>query len=323
VKGNFVQDDALLVVKDLYINVGSTPIIKAVSLDIMPGEMVGLVGESGSGKSVTALSIMRLLAEPAMQITGGNIRFDGIDVFALDEAALRHLRGENIAMIFQEPMTSLNPVFTIGQQIKEMILLHRDVSNRQASQMAEALLARVGIPAPADALSRYPHQLSGGQRQRVMIAIALACEPRLLIADEPTTALDVTVQAQILGLIDDLRTETGMAVMLITHDLGVVSQHCDKVAVMYCGQIVEFAAADELFLNPQHRYTEALMRTIPSNNTPGDRLPAISGTVPEPLMRPQGCAFHPRCPAATQQCRTDTPPLEGSDHKTACWNPVS
>ncbi|MBM1218606.1 ABC transporter ATP-binding protein [Ponticoccus sp. SC2-23] len=318
-----MQNEALLGLENLSIHVGKVPIIEAVSLDIRAGEMVGLVGESGSGKSVTALSVMRLLAEPPMKIASGSIRFDGHELTSMNETDLRALRGEEIAMIFQEPMTSLNPVFTIGQQIREMIRLHRDVSKRQADQQAEQLLARVGIPSPATTLRRYPHQLSGGQRQRVMIAIALACEPKLLIADEPTTALDVTIQAQILDLIDRLRQETAMAVLLITHDLGVVSQHCDRVAVMYLGRIVEYAAADELFANPRHRYTEALMRTIPSTNAPGDRLPAIAGTVPQPANRPSGCAFHPRCAAATARCAQDIPPLEGDTHKTACWNPVT
>ena len=225
-------------------------------------------------------------------------------------------------MIFQEPMTSLNPVFTIGQQIREVVLLHSDLTSRQANALAAELLARVGIPSPKDALLRYPHQLSGGQRQRVMIAIALACEPKLLIADEPTTALDVTVQAQILDLIDGLRRETGMAVLLITHDLGVVSQHCDRVAVMYLGRIVETAPIAELISQPRHRYAEALMRTVPSNNDPGTRLPAIGGTVPQPANRPAGCAFHPRCLAAIKKCATDIPQLSGDDHRVACWNPV-
>ena len=232
-----MNDQTLLAMRNLSIQAGNTPIIEAVSLDIRAGEMVGLVGESGSGKSVTALAIMRLLGEPPMKITGGSIKFAGHEVTSLKDSEMQDLRGNEIAMIFQEPMTSLNPVFTIGQQIREVVLLHSDLTSQQANALAAELLARVGIPSPKDALLRYPHQLSGGQRQRVMIAIALACEPKLLIADEPTTALDVTVQAQILDLIDGLRRETGMAVLLITHDLGVVSQHCDRVAVMYLGRI--------------------------------------------------------------------------------------
>ncbi len=316
------QGGALLGLRDLRVCAGQTPIIEGVTLDIREGEMVGLVGESGSGKSVTALSVMRLLAEPPMRIAEGSIRFAGRELTELGEDGLRRLRGEEIAMIFQEPMTSLNPVFTVGQQIREMILLHRDVGRKEADERAGELLGRVGIPSPETALLRYPHQLSGGQRQRVMIAIALACGPRLLIADEPTTALDVTVQAQILDLIDRLRREAGMAVLLITHDLGVVSQHCDRVAVMYLGRIVEVAEAGELFASPRHRYTEALMKTVPSANEPGARLPAIGGTVPEPASRPPGCAFHPRCHAATERCSREAPPLEGGEHRTACWNPA-
>lgn len=317
-----MNDQTLLAMRNLSIQAGNTPIIEAVSLDIRAGEMVGLVGESGSGKSVTALAIMRLLAEPPMKITGGSIKFAGHEVTSLKDSQMEDLRGNEIAMIFQEPMTSLNPVFTIGQQIREVVLLHSDLTSRQANALAAELLARVGIPSPKDALLRYPHQLSGGQRQRVMIAIALACEPKLLIADEPTTALDVTVQAQILDLIDGLRRETGMAVLLITHDLGVVSQHCDRVAVMYLGRIVETAPIAELISQPRHRYAEALMRTVPSNNDPGTRLPAIGGTVPQPANRPAGCAFHPRCLAAIKKCATDIPQLSGDDHRAACWNPV-
>lgn len=317
-----MNDQTLLAMRNLSIQAGNTPIIEAVSLDIRAGEMVGLVGESGSGKSVTALAIMRLLGEPPMKITGGSIKFAGHEVTSLKDSEMQDLRGNEIAMIFQEPMTSLNPVFTIGQQIREVVLLHSDLTSRQANALAAELLARVGIPSPKDALLRYPHQLSGGQRQRVMIAIALACEPKLLIADEPTTALDVTVQAQILDLIDGLRRETGMAVLLITHDLGVVSQHCDRVAVMYLGRIVETAPIAELISQPRHRYAEALMRTVPSNNDPGTRLPAIGGTVPQPANRPAGCAFHPRCLAAIKKCATDIPQLSGDDHRAACWNPV-
>ena len=317
-----MNDQTLLAMRNLSIQAGNTPIIEAVSLDIRAGEMVGLVGESGSGKSVTALAIMRLLAEPPMKITGGSIKFAGHEVTSLKDSEMQDLRGNEIAMIFQEPMTSLNPVFTIGQQIREVVLLHSDLTSRQANAWAAELLARGGSPSPKDALLRYPHQLSGGQRQRVMIAIALACEPKLLIADEPTTALDVTVQAQILDLIDGLRRETGMSVLLITHDLGVVSQHCDRVAVMYLGRIVETAPIAELLSQPRHRYAEALMRTVPSNNDPGTRLPAIGGTVPQPANRPAGCAFHPRCLAAIKKCAPDIPQLSGDDLRAACWNPV-
>ncbi|WP_240230715.1 ABC transporter ATP-binding protein [Devosia lacusdianchii] len=314
---------ALLSIENLNIAVGKRAVIEGVSLTIRAGEMLGLVGESGCGKSVTALSIMRLLAEPPMRIESGAIRFEGKDILALDEAALQRLRGDDIAMIFQEPMTSLNPVFTIGNQIAEVVLLHRKVSRAEADQRAVDLLTRVGIPAPANAMGRYPHQLSGGQRQRVMIAMALACDPKLLVADEPTTALDVTVQAQILDLIDDLRRETGMAVLLITHDLGVVSQYCDRVAVMYGGRVVEEAPAAELFAHPRHRYTEALLATIPASNPPGTLLPAIPGTVPPPGNRPDGCTFHPRCHAVVEACPKQMPELVGHSHLARCWNPAA
>ncbi len=314
--------DALLEIEDLCISVGSRAVIEGVSLTIAAGEMVGLVGESGCGKSVTALSIMRLLAEPPMKITSGSIRFQGKDILALNDAQLQKLRGDDIAMIFQEPMTSLNPVLTVGDQISEVILLHRPVSKDEANQRSIELLARVGIPAPDQAMGRYPHQMSGGQRQRVMIAMALACGPKLLVADEPTTALDVTVQAQILDLIDDLRRETGMAVLLITHDLGVVSQYCDRVAVMYGGRVVEQAPSEVIFAHPQHRYTEALLRTIPASNPPGAELPAIPGTVPPPGRRPPGCSFHPRCHAMIERCASELPALVGNEHLTRCWNPA-
>ncbi|WP_404401525.1 ABC transporter ATP-binding protein [Pelagibacterium halotolerans] len=314
--------EPLLSIEDLEIEVSGHAIIEGVSLSIAPGEMLGLVGESGCGKSVTALSIMRLIAEPPMRISKGAIRFEGKDLLSLSEKALEAVRGDDIAMIFQEPMTSLNPVFTIGDQIAEAVRLHRDVTKAKANERAVELLARVGIPSPRTALGRYPHQLSGGQRQRVMIAIALACDPKLLVADEPTTALDVTVQAQILELIDDLRRETGMAVLLITHDLGVVSQYCDRVAVMYGGRIVEEAPANDLFAHPHHRYTEALLRTIPASNPPGVELPAIGGTVPPPGKRPTGCTFNPRCPARIEKCTEIMPVLEGGTHLTRCWNPA-
>jgi oligopeptide/dipeptide ABC transporter ATP-binding protein len=318
--------EPVLQVTDLRIDVGAHAIIDGVSLDIGPGEMLGLVGESGCGKSVTALAVMRLLAEPPMRVAHGQVRFAGQDLLALDEGAMRRIRGRRMAMIFQEPMTSLNPVFTVGDQIAEVVLLHTDATRAQARDRAQALLARVGIPAPGAALDRYPHQMSGGQRQRVMIAMALACAPALLVADEPTTALDVTVQAQIVDLLDDLRRETGMAVLLITHDLGVVSQYCDRVAVMYGGRVVETATAADLFAHPRHRYTEALLRTIPAANPPGTTLPAIAGSVPPPGQRPQGCAFHPRCTATLDRCRAEMPPLSdlgaGTPHAARCWNPA-
>jgi oligopeptide/dipeptide ABC transporter ATP-binding protein len=311
-----------LVIGGLCVAAGGRPVIEDLDLAIAPGETLGLVGESGCGKSLTALSILRLLAEPAVRITAGRIAVAGQDVRALDERGLERLRGSAAAMIFQEPMTSLNPVFTVGDQIAEALLLHRAMPRRAALDRAADLMARVGIPAPRAALDRYPHQLSGGQRQRVMIAMALACEPQLLIADEPTTALDVTVQAQILDLIDDLRREQSMAVLLITHDLGVVSQVCDRVAVMYGGRIVEEARAADLFARPRHRYTAALLRTIPAMNPPGAPLPAIPGSVPPPGQRPPGCAFAPRCEAPVPCCAAEMPTLSPAPHRVRCWNPA-
>jgi oligopeptide/dipeptide ABC transporter ATP-binding protein len=312
----------LLSVEDFSMTIGGVPVVENVSLDLARGEMLGLVGESGCGKTVTALSIMRLFPEPPGRIAGGRIVFRGEDLLAKDEETLRRIRGDRIGMIFQEPMTSLNPVFTIGDQIEEAVLLHRAAGRAAARNRAKELLDLVGIPSPAGMLERYPHQLSGGQRQRVMIAIALANEPDLLIADEPTTALDVTVQAQILELVHKLRIELGMAVLLITHDLGVVAEYCDRVAVMYAGRIVETAATKDLFRHPRHRYTQALMNTIPAANAPGRRLPTIAGAVPAPGQRLQGCSFTPRCHASVARCPWELPALEGTDHRVRCWNPA-
>ena len=317
-----MPDTPLLALENLHVSAAGHPVIEGVDLVIAPGEMLGLVGESGCGKSVTALAAMRLLAEPPMRLTAGRVLLDGRDLTALSEQAMQAVRGNDMAMIFQEPMTSLNPVFTVGDQIAEAIALHRPVSRAQAMAQAADLLALVGIPAPQTAVARYPHQMSGGQRQRVMIAMALACEPRLLVADEPTTALDVTVQAQILDLLDDLRRQRGMAVLLITHDLGVVAQYCDRVAVMYGGRIVEQAPVAQLFAHPRHRYTRALLATIPAANPPGAALPAIHGAVPPPGQRPMGCAFHPRCEAALPACARDMPALAGDTHLVRCWNPA-
>jgi oligopeptide/dipeptide ABC transporter ATP-binding protein len=301
---------------------GATPVLEDVSFRIAPGETLGLVGESGCGKSVTALSIMRLLPDPPGRIIGGRILFDGTDMLSLDIAALRTIRGDRIGMIFQEPMTSLNPVYTIGDQIGESLIVHRGLNGRAARSETARLLDLVGIPAARNQLDRYPHELSGGQRQRVMIALALACRPKLLIADEPTTALDVTVQAQILDLIGRLRHELGMAVLLITHDLGVVAEFCDRVAVMYAGRIVEEAPAAELFAQPRHRYTEALLHTMPAANPPGRKLPSISGTVPAPADRGEGCIFAPRCGFAIPRCAQELPPLAEPPHRLRCWNPA-
>ncbi|WP_293864029.1 ABC transporter ATP-binding protein [uncultured Alsobacter sp.] len=312
----------VLSIENLSIAVGDRVLAEDVSLSIGAGEMVGLVGESGCGKSVTALSIMRLLPPP-VRISAGRIAIDGTDVLSLRDAPLRTLRGDRVAMIFQEPMTALNPVFTVGDQVAEVLEIHRGLDHAAALDRATELLGRVGLPSPRDQLGRYPHQMSGGQRQRVMIAMALACEPRLLIADEPTTALDVTVQAQILGLIDRLRRDLGMACLLITHDLGVVSEVCDRAAVMYAGRIVEEAPVGDLFAAPRHHYTRALLDTMPAMNPPGARLPSIGGMVPPPGKRGTGCAFAPRCAAPVEAC-AQRPPLTGADrHRAACWNPAA
>jgi oligopeptide/dipeptide ABC transporter ATP-binding protein len=317
------MSEALLHVEGLTIALDGIPLVEDVSFEIAPGEIFGLVGESGCGKSVTALSILRLLPTPPLAIAAGRILFAGRDLAALDADALRKVRGGEIGMIFQEPMTSLNPVFTIGDQIGEVLGIHRHANKRQRNARAAELLDLVGIPAAASQLERYPHQLSGGQRQRAMIAMALACEPKLLVADEPTTALDVTVQAQILDLIDRLRRDLGLGCLLITHDLGVVGEVCRRVAVMYAGRIVEQGAVADVFGTPRHRYTRALLDTIPAANAPGHVLPAIPGSVPPPGARRAGCAFAERCQAAEARCRTDRPPvIRSGTRDVACWNPV-
>ena len=311
----------VLQVEGLTLEAGRAALVEEVSFAIAPGEMLALVGESGCGKSVTALAIMRLLA-PGISRTAGRICIEGTDIATLDAEAMRRLRGNRVGMIFQEPMTSLNPVFTVGEQIAEVLRIHRDLSARAALARAAELLDLVGLPTPERQLARYPHQMSGGQRQRVMIAIALACEPRLLIADEPTTALDVTVQAQILALIDRLRRQRDMACLLITHDLSVVAEYCDRAAVMYAGRIVEAGPAGEVFSRPRHRYTHALVRTMPARNPPGEVLPAITGQVPPPGARGDGCSFAPRCDGRLTECAS-RPALAGASHDVACWNPVA
>jgi len=316
---------ALLEIRDLRTSFavdggGEIAAVDGVSLSVSSGRTLGLVGESGCGKSVTALSIMGLLPR-AGRISGGEIRFEGVDLAALPPAAMRELRGDRIAMIFQEPMTSLNPAFTVGEQIVEGIVRHRDLSREAARALALDMLRRVHIPSPDRRFDDYPHRLSGGMRQRVMIAMALACEPKLLIADEPTTALDVTIQAQILDLMRMLREETGAAIILITHDLGVVAELADDVAVMYAGRIVERARAAALFAEPQHPYTIGLLGSIPRLDLEQDRLAAIEGQVPNPLKPVAGCRFHPRCPFAKPRCERDDQPLVslGDGHAAACW----
>jgi oligopeptide/dipeptide ABC transporter ATP-binding protein len=269
--------------------------VRDVSMTIFPGQTLAVVGESGCGKSVTALSILRLIPQPPGQYLGGEILFEGRDLLKLREEEMQRVRGKDIAMIFQEPMTSLNPVYTIGDQIVEVVKLHQGVSTREAYEIAEQSLNDVGIADPHRRIHEYPHQMSGGMRQRVMIAMALSCRPKLLIADEPTTALDVTIQAQILELLRKLQSETGMAIMLITHDLGVVAENADAVAVMYASRNVECATVETLFDRPQHPYTEGLFRSVPKLGGNAHRLNTIPGSVPNPARFPQGCKFHPRC----------------------------
>jgi oligopeptide/dipeptide ABC transporter ATP-binding protein len=281
-------------------NRGQLRPVRDVSYSIFPGQTLAVVGESGCGKSVTALSILRLIPSPPGRVLGGAIKFDGNDLLSLSEKQMRDVRGKDIAMIFQEPMTSLNPVYTIGDQIAEAVTLHQGVGTRQAYSIAERALADVGIADPHRRIGEYPHQMSGGMRQRVMIAMALSCKPKLLIADEPTTALDVTIQAQILELLRKLQRETGMAILLITHDLGVVAENADTVAVMYASRVVEFATVEDLFDHPQHPYTEGLFRSVPKLGSDVSRLQPIAGNVPNPANFPGGCKFHPRCPKARE-----------------------
>jgi peptide/nickel transport system ATP-binding protein len=316
----------LLSVRNLVVSfrtdLGRVRAVDGISFDVPRGKTVGLVGESGSGKSVTSLSIMGLLPKPQATIEAGSIVLDGLDLTHASERVLRGVRGKRIAMIFQEPMTSLNPVLTVGDQIVEAVRAHQRVSRTEARGQAIGLLKRVGIPAPEERIDAYPHHLSGGMRQRVMIAIALASGPELLIADEPTTALDVTIQAQILDLLSELQASLGMSVLLITHDLGVVAEHAHEVMVMYAGQIVERAPSAVLFEAPQHPYTRGLLRSVPSyhENAGLTRLPTIPGIVPDLAHLPVGCRFQARCPDVHALCRTQEPPLYtfSSEQSAAC-----
>ena len=289
---------------------GTVKAVDGVDFSLARGQTMGLVGESGCGKSVTALSIMRLIDDPPGRIVDGEILFDGRDLLALGNSEMRDVRGNDIAMIFQEPMTSLNPVFTVGDQIAEAVRLHQDVGPAEARNRAIESLRSVGVNAPERRVRQYPHELSGGLRQRVMIAMALSCNPKLLIADEPTTALDVTIQAQILELIKEIQARTGTALLLITHDLGVVAETVQRIAVMYAGVIVEQGTAEQVLLDPKHPYTQGLLSSIPAKQRRGQQLSVIKGMVPNPFRMPPGCKFEPRCPFAWDRCRSAEPALE-------------
>ncbi len=295
--------------------------VDGVSFSVQAGRTLGIVGESGCGKSVTSLSIMGLLPKGQGRISAGSVVFGGTDLAALSPKDMRALRGNRMAMIFQEPMTSLNPAFTIGNQLVEGIKAHRNIGKQEAEALALDMLKRVRIPSPEQRMKDYPHKLSGGMRQRVMIAMALSCEPKLLIADEPTTALDVTVQAQVLDLMRTLQQETGTAIVLITHDLGVIAELADDVVVMYSGQVVERASVEQLFSNPQHPYTIGLLGSIPKLYSEQTRLNAIEGQVPNAMVQVAGCRFAPRCPFAVARCTKEPPPMKdfGDGHQALCW----
>ncbi len=319
------MSEKLVDVQDEYLSfftpAGEVKALNGVNLSLNEGEVVGIVGESGSGKSVTAYSLMGLTAHPG-KLVGGSLYFNGHQVDQMTEKEMRLMRGSEVAIIFQDPMTSLNPVYTIGNQIEEVILLHTDKSKDEAKERARELLELVGINEPEKRLKQYPHELSGGMRQRVMIAIALACEPKLLIADEPTTALDVTIQAQILELMMDLREKLGMAIMLITHDLGVVASMCERIAVMYAGHIVEYGTTDDIFYRPKHEYTKGLLKSIPRlDASEHERLVPIEGTPVDMLNPPAGCPFAPRCNSCMKICLREMPPKTEFDdvHYAHCW----
>lgn len=318
--------EKLLEIKNLrtyfFTDEGVVPAVDDISFFIKEGETLGVVGESGCGKSITSVSILRLVQSPPGKILeGSEIKLEGQDILKLSEKEMRKIRGNKVSMIFQEPMTSLNPVYKIGDQISETLLLHQGFTKKEARDKAVEMLKLVGIPRPEKVVEDYPHSLSGGMRQRAMIAMALACNPRLLIADEPTTALDVTIQAQILELMKKLKTEIKTSIMLITHNMGVVAETCDRVIVMYAGKIVEEGSVEELFTDPKHPYTQGLLKSIPSIDEEQDLLDSIPGMVPNPLNMPKGCRFSPRCSKATQKCREAQPGMTiyGPERRVSCF----
>jgi len=300
---------------------GRVPAVDGVDIYIRKGEVLGIVGESGCGKSVMSLSVMRLVPNPPGRIVSGTIQYKGEDLVHVSEKRMQQIRGDEIAMIFQEPMTSLNPVFTNGNQISETVRVHRSLNKKEARLHAIEMLRKVGIPRPEAIVDEYPHQLSGGMRQRVMIAMAMACDPELLIADEPTTALDVTIQAQILDLMKQLNRDLGTAIMMITHDLGVVAEMCDRIVVMYAGKVVEEGSTRDILKNPQHPYTRGLIQSVPRMDVAQDKLYSIPGNVPNPRFMPEGCRFAPRCEHAMDRCHTEMPALVTLDagHQSRCW----
>ena len=320
-----MENKHLIDIEDLRVSFftpgGEVQAVRGVSWFLNEGEALGIVGESGSGKSVSAYAIMRLLQSPG-RVIGGTIRFNGTDMLSLSESEMRHIRGNDIAMIFQDPMTSLNPVYTVGDQLREPLKLHLSMKGKEATKRAEELLAMVGIPDPKRRLKQYPFEFSGGMRQRAMISMALACEPKLLIADEPTTALDVTIQAQILEIMKDLKKRCCMSIVLITHDLGIVSDICDKIIIMYSGEIMEYGPIETLFANPKHPYTIGLIRSLPKiDQKEGEPLTPIEGSPVDLMHPPAGCPFAPRCEHCMKVCLTEKPPyfeLEPG-HYSACW----
>ncbi len=320
-----VSTDALLEIRNLSMEFttyqGTSKVLDNVSLTVNPGEIVGVVGETGCGKSVTARSVLRLIPEPPGRITGGEIFFRGEDVLKLSKKRLRRIRGDQISMIFQEPMSSLNPVFTVGNQMREVVNLHQRVGRAKAHGRCVQMLRQVKLPDPEEVMGKYPHELSGGMRQRVMIAMELSCQPDLLIADEPTTALDVTVQGQVLGIISELTRQNNVSVLFITHDMGVVAQLCDRVAVMYAGQIVETASVRDIFSKPKHPYTQGLIAAITGLESEVEFLESIPGSVPDLIDPPMGCRFHDRCARPLDDCRAGSPELirVEPDHDVACY----